>query len=218
MMILILTSGTSTGASLNIKMAPPKLRHGVGATCSVLLTRLHPANVVSEKYTNLEHGRRLSDLICIRQEDKIVSRRLQSCFVYQHGDFEGKELHAVGRWSKVEVEGNCIHYFGSNDTNQAEEKEEGASEEVVQIQIPTEVSHAKRKRQMKKHTLATAPTHATKFLGGKWIRKAKSAYQQHICRGQKCKKQVRSHCACTPGHWLCGDCFQNHILDEYSSI
>jgi hypothetical protein len=142
MMISILTCGTSTRAPLNKKMAPQKLRHGAGATCSVLLTRLHPAKLVSDKYTNLEHGRRLSDLICIRQEDKIVSRRLQSCFVYRHGDFEGKELHAVGRWSKVEVEGNFIHYFGSNATNEDEEKDEGASDEVVQIQIPTEILHA----------------------------------------------------------------------------
>jgi hypothetical protein len=37
----------------------------------------------------------------------------------------------------VEVEENCIHYFGSNDTNEDEEKDEGASEEVAQIQIPT---------------------------------------------------------------------------------
>jgi hypothetical protein len=78
-------------------------------------------------------------------------------------------------------------------------------------------SHATRKRRMK-HTLTTAPIHATQFLGGKWICKAKSAYQQHVCRGQKCKKQVRSHCACTPGHWLCVDCFQNHVFDEYSAI
>jgi hypothetical protein len=42
----------------------------------------------------------------------------------------------------VEVEGNFIHYFGSNDTNEDEEKDEGASDEVVQIQIPTEVLHA----------------------------------------------------------------------------
>jgi hypothetical protein len=92
----------------------------------------------------LEHGRCLSDLICIRKEDNIVSRRLQSCFVYRHGDDEGKELHAVGRWSKVEVEGNDIHYFGSNDTNEDKETKdgEGASDEVVQIQIPTEVLHA----------------------------------------------------------------------------
>jgi hypothetical protein len=67
----------------------------------------------------------------------------------------------------VEVEGNFIHYFGSNDTNEDEEKDEGASEEVVQIQIPTEVLHAGnraediaqvralglRKRRMK-HTFA----------------------------------------------------------------
>jgi hypothetical protein len=78
----------------------------------------------------------------------------------------------------------------------------------------TKESPATRKRQTK-HSLVTAPRHATKFLNGNWICKSKSPYQQHICRGQGCKKQVRSHCICTPGHWVCVDCFQKHVLEEY---
>jgi hypothetical protein len=80
----------------------------------------------------------------------------------------------------------------------------------------TQESPATRKRKAT-HSLATAPTHATKFSNKKWICKAKSAYQQHICRGRGCKKQVRTHCTCHPGHWLCVDCFQNHVLKEFSN-
>jgi hypothetical protein len=77
-------------------------------------------------------------------------------------------------------------------------------------------SPATRKRKMI-HSMACAPPHASKFVHGKWICTAKAVYQQYICRGQRCKKQVRSHCACAPGHWLCADCFQKHILDEHSA-
>jgi hypothetical protein len=126
----------------NKKMAPPKLRHGVGASCSLLLTRLHPAKVVADKFTNLVHGVRLSDLICLREEEKMVSRRLQLCFVFRHGDFEGKDLHAVRRWSKVEVEGSDTQLFGANNNNEEEVLEEGATEPELQTPIPLEVLHA----------------------------------------------------------------------------
>ena len=79
----------------------------------------------------------------------------------------------------------------------------------------TEESPRTRKRQTT-HSLSCAPRHATKYLNGKWILKAKAPYQQHICRGRRCKKQVQTHCSCSLGHWLCNDCFQNHVLDEYS--
>jgi hypothetical protein len=71
-----------------------------------------------------------------------------------------------------------------------------------------------RKRKLI-HSMTCAPTHASRFVKGNWICKAKAPYQQHVCRGQRCKKQVRSYCACAPGEWLCVDCFQKHVLDEH---
>jgi hypothetical protein len=124
-------------------MAPPQLHHGIGARCSVLLKQLHPAKVVPDKYTNPEHGWRLSGLICLRKkEEKMVLRRLQVCFVYCLDDCEGTELHACQRWSKVESEGAALHIFGADDTNEEEEKEEGATDPVVETPIPPQVLHA----------------------------------------------------------------------------
>jgi hypothetical protein len=123
-------------------MAPPQLHHGIRARCSVLLKRLHPAKVVAKKFLNFEHGRRLSGLICLRKEEKRVSRRLQLCFVYRHDDFEGTELHCVQRWSKVENEGVASHIFGADDTSEEEEKEERASDPVVETPIPQQVLDA----------------------------------------------------------------------------
>jgi hypothetical protein len=62
------------------------------------------------------------------------------------------------------------------------------------------------------------PPHASKFVHGKWICTAKAVYQQYICPGQRCKKQVRSHCACAPGHWLCADCFQKLLHSVAASL
>jgi hypothetical protein len=70
MTIHILTSKTSSRALHNKKMAPPKLRHGIGANCSILIKWLHPAKMVANKFTNPEHGRHLSDLICLHKERK----------------------------------------------------------------------------------------------------------------------------------------------------
>jgi hypothetical protein len=71
-----------------------------------------------------------------------VSSNLQLCFVFQHAGFEGQELHAVRQWSKVKNEGAATHLFGADDTTEEEEKEEGAREPEVGLQIPTEVLHA----------------------------------------------------------------------------
>ena len=63
------------------------------------------------------------------------------------------------------------------------------------------------------HEKMTAPAHAKLFLGkGKWDLSAKSKYQQYVCKGPRCKKQVRTYCICNPGHWLCDQCFCCHVL------
>jgi hypothetical protein len=76
-------------------MASPKLCHGIEANCSVLIKWLHPAKMVANKFTNPEHGLHLSGLICLREEEKMVTRKLQVCYVFRHSKFEGKELHAI---------------------------------------------------------------------------------------------------------------------------
>ena len=60
------------------------------------------------------------------------------------------------------------------------------------------------------HGLVTAPPHARIYRNRKWVCDATSKYQQYICRAEKCKKQVRTSCRCTMGHWLCNE----HLLDH----
>lgn len=67
------------------------------------------------------------------------------CFVYRHGDFEGRELHAVVRWSNVETEGSDQHLFVSSNNQPEEEKDERAEAPPLEAregnQIPNEVHH-----------------------------------------------------------------------------
>jgi hypothetical protein len=55
----------------------------VEPTSSVLLTQLHPAKVVADKYPILVHGQHLSDLICLREEEKWCQEGC-SCVLSSH--------------------------------------------------------------------------------------------------------------------------------------
>ena len=64
------------------------------------------------------------------------------------------------------------------------------------------------------HVKLTAPPHAKCFdAKSKWDLTAKSKYQQYICKGHRCRKQVRTYCKCSPGYWLCDSCLCKHILN-----
>ncbi len=63
------------------------------------------------------------------------------------------------------------------------------------------------------HKLKAAPHNAQKWSGGAWICDAASKYQQYFCL-MKCKKRVRTYCACDPGSWLCADCLPAHVLQH----
>jgi hypothetical protein len=142
MTIRILTSGSLMRALHNKKMAPPKLRHGIRANCSILIKRLHPAKMVADKFPNLAHRRHLSNSICLREEEKTVTRKLQTCFVYRHKDFEGKELHAIRRWSKVKSEGSDTQLFGPTANPAEDEVTETEDEPEIWLEIPTFVCYA----------------------------------------------------------------------------
>ena len=72
----------------------------------------------------------------------------------------------------------------------------------------------KRRKRMANtcHEYIMAPPHASKFVGRKWVCKAKARYQQYVCAGKNCKKQVRSYCQCDPGRFLCKGCYGEHLL------
>lgn len=69
-----------------------------------------------------------------------------------------------------------------------------------------------RRQTENRHTLETAPSHATKIVNGAWEKTAKKKHQQYTCKGAKCKKLIRTYCACSPGMWMCRGCHDVHIF------
>ena len=62
------------------------------------------------------------------------------------------------------------------------------------------------------HQLLTAPPHAKLWKNRRWDTSASFKYQQYVCKN-RCGKRIRTYCACSPGHWLCYNCFGDHCRD-----
>ena len=123
---------------------------GAGAKCSALIKYLHPSDLVKQTLVNARHNQRLNNLLAIRVEEKKVNRRDQSCVVYRHDQFDGRELHSVVRFCRVEEEGHPDHFFYRNDDENKEDgddKEKGdrnneiSEDEIPAVPLPEAVRH-----------------------------------------------------------------------------
>lgn len=74
-----------------------------------------------------------------------------------------------------------------------------------------------RSSTSQKHFLQRCPPYAKKFERGIWDLGAASMYQQHRCRGKSCRKMIRTFCACSPGTWMCSECFPKHICEALTT-
>ena len=60
------------------------------------------------------------------------------------------------------------------------------------------------------HMLMTAPNHAKLYRNWQWVCTAVARFQQYMCK-HGCGKKIRTYCACTPGRWVCCQCFPDHV-------
>ena len=67
-----------------------------------------------------------------------------------------------------------------------------------------------KKQSVDVHKLVTAPPFAKYFDGRSWVCKAGKKYQQYVCRSKDCKIYIRTYCTCSPGVWICQECFVRH--------
>ena len=121
----------------NLRMPNRKaLRAGVGAECSVLLSRLHPSKLIDDHFTNRSACDRLDGLIALKRELKYVNRRDQYCIVFRHERLHNQQIHCVERYCKVTKEGSFVDLFNKTDI-QSDVPEESVLEadgEVDQVQ------------------------------------------------------------------------------------
>ena len=117
-----------------------RVRNGIGAVASVYKRFLHPcALLVSAKYPNAAKADVLDGLLVVGQEEKMVCKRLQTCVIMRHDDFDDGELiHVVSRYCKVQQGGALEHFF--NEPQRDEPECVGAvavtNEEDDQVEVP----------------------------------------------------------------------------------
>ena len=130
-------------------------RHGVRATCNLLLRYLHPAKEVVSNYPNRTAQQRMMNAVVVRQETKMVNQKEVVCIVLWHDDFPNKEVHAIKLWVKVDKLGSDAHFFEVDDRHNGGEAGEdvaggkasanirsGEEEAHEREQIPRFVFHA----------------------------------------------------------------------------
>ena len=103
----------------------PKLRHGVGANCTVLTKFVHPSEHVRALHTNLDKGHKTS-VILVGQEIFKVRRKDQKCYTFRSDDYPNVLLDAALRNVVVVSEGpestlfNNIRVNVANDASNVE--------------------------------------------------------------------------------------------------
>ena len=70
---------------------------------------------------------------------------------------------------------------------------------------------SKRHRDLPIHEHLAAPNHASFFSAGTWKCNSTTKYPQYTCKSAGCKTRIRSYCSCSPGVWLCKQCYYAHV-------
>ena len=89
----------------------PRLRLGVGASCTVKLRFLHPKDKVNEKVPNQSASQSISGLIVQSKAEKSIRKAAKSCVVFRHEDFGGQLVWALPRYVTVDVQGPEESFF-----------------------------------------------------------------------------------------------------------
>ena len=96
--------------SKKLTMAP-RLRLGIGASCTVKLRFLHPKDKVNEKVPNQSASQSISGLIVQLKAEKSIRKAAKSCVVFRHEDFGGQLVWALPRYVTVDVQGPEESFF-----------------------------------------------------------------------------------------------------------
>ncbi len=67
------------------------------------------------------------------------------------------------------------------------------------------------------HRIQTAPNHAKGYRNRQWICTPVARHQQYRCT-YGCGKKIRTYCACTPGRWVCVQCYPEHVASSDAKV
>jgi Transposase IS4 len=105
------------------------------------------------------------------------------------------------------------YFYGNDISSQLAFRKQFSKELIfnkyIQQEVVSGLRRSKRKSIICEHELLTIPR-GKKFLVDKII-SANMTYQQFKCSG--CTKRIRTFCKCSPGIFLCKECYVNHCRD-----
>ena len=76
--------------------------------------------------------------------------------------------------------------------------------------IAAEEMSAEWEGNMSVHRMQIAPNHVKVHRNWQWVCTAVARHQQYKCK-YGCGKKFRTYWACSPGTWVCYQCFQDHV-------
>ena len=94
-----------------------RLRLGIGAKVSILLSRLHPKNLISKAYANYTKTDKAEGLVVVSEGPKLIRREeSRRCFSSSPKGYltEEFEYWAIHRFAHVTEEGNEEDVFTSS--------------------------------------------------------------------------------------------------------
>ena len=83
----------------------PRLRLGIGASCTVKLRFLHLKDKVNEKVPSQSASQSIRRLIVQSKVEKSIQKAAKSCVVFRHEDFGGQLIWALPWYVTVDVQG-----------------------------------------------------------------------------------------------------------------
>ena len=96
-------------------MPRPRLRMGVGATVDVLVSKLHPKDVISKAYPNFTKNDKATGLIVLSQGPRQIRRQEKNVIIFRHdicGDQETPfECWAVEPFVHICQQGSEENFF-----------------------------------------------------------------------------------------------------------
>ena len=95
-----------------------RLRLGIGAKVSILVSRLHPKNLISKAYANYTKTDKAEGLVVVSESPKLIRREEKVVVVFHHppkGNLtEEFECWAIHRFAHITEEGNEEDVFMSS--------------------------------------------------------------------------------------------------------
>ena len=132
----------------------PRLRVGIGASCTVKLRFLHPKDKVNEKVPNQSASQSISGLIVQSKAEKSIWKAAKPCVIFHHEDVGGQLIWALPQYVTIDIQDQEEALF-EEEPQQPTPPTVGNAESAVD---PSETAQDDTNQQNDASTTATTTT------------------------------------------------------------